>query len=70
MTKYLKAAIVDLMRYCDHTRTTTSGYCEIPEQLLDEVRYWFNKEVRRHGQVHYIVEAPPIEHIPHTGRKD
>lgn len=61
MTKQLKAAILDLLRDCDKQGPSSLGYYSyVPIEKVEEVRYWFNKQVRKEGTLQYVSE--PVSH--------
>ena len=73
MTKQLKTAILDLLRDCDKQGISKDGYYKfVPGEKVEEVRYWFEKEVRKHGQVQYLTlkDAAQIVYgtVPSTGK--
>lgn len=68
MTKQLKSAIVDLFRDCDKQGISREGYyMYIPYEKVEEVRYWFNKEVRKHGQTQYVTHQQYPTQEPTAG---
>ena len=55
MTKQLKQALRGLFDECRRQGADHMGYLHYVEKFkIDEAEYWFEKEVRKHGDVKYI----------------